>query len=152
MGRRLHGRGALFDTDPAGLAPRLVGLRPHAHRATPYEDPREPPLVVLSGARGLGKSAVLAELRDAYKGHTPVALIDCEHPEFAAPPSGRPAEAWSPVSQALLVVAEQLAVPVIGAGRIQFPRLMSGLVAVAAGGWGTPTPSGSGVRCSGSCC
>lgn len=135
MGRRLHGRGALFDADPAGLAPRLVGLRPHQHRTAKAEHPQELPLVVLTGARGLGKSAVLRELRDAYKGHTPVALIDCEHAEFAAPPSGRPAEAWSPVSQALLVIAEQLAEPVTGAGRIQFPRLMSGLVAVAAGGW-----------------
>ncbi|MEU6350194.1 hypothetical protein ABZ896_12785 [Streptomyces sp. NPDC047072] len=133
--RRLHGRGALFDTDPAGLVPRLVGLRPHAHRATPVEHPREPPFVVLTGARGLGKSAVLGELRDAYKGHTPVALIDCEAAEFAAPPAGHSAEAWSPVSQALLVIAEQLAEPVTGAGRITFPRLMSGLVAVAAGGW-----------------
>ncbi|MGW7296521.1 hypothetical protein [Streptomyces sp. NPDC054829] len=136
MGRRLHGRGALFETDPAGLAPRLVGLRPHQHRVTPYEHPQEPPLVVLAGARGLGKTAVLAELRDSYKGHTPVGLIDCEDAEFAAPPAGRPAEAWSPVSQALLVLAEQLAEQVTGAGRIQFPRLMSGLVAVAAGGWG----------------
>lgn len=135
MGGRLHGRGALFDADPAGLAPRLIGLRPHQHRTTKAEHQRELPLVVLTGARGLGKSAVLRELRDAYKGHTPVALIDCEHAEFAAPPSGRPAEAWSPVSQALLVIAEQLAEPVTGAGRIQFPRLMSGLVAVAAGGW-----------------
>ncbi|CCK28285.1 hypothetical protein BN159_3906 [Streptomyces davaonensis JCM 4913] len=136
MGRLLHGRGALFDTDPAGLAPRLVGLRPHQHRVTPYEHPRELPFVVLSGARGLGKSAVLGELRAAYKGHTPVGLIDCEDPEFAGPPPGRPAEAWSPVSQALLVLAEQLAEQVTGAGRIQFPRLMTGLVAVAAGGWG----------------
>ncbi|MFI5555641.1 hypothetical protein [Streptomyces sp. NPDC051738] len=135
VGRRLHGRGALFDADPAGLAARLVGLRPHQHRTTKAEHPQELPFVVLTGARGLGKSAVLRELRDAYKGHTPVALIDCERAEFAAPPSGRPAEAWSPVSQALLVIAEQLAEPVTGAGRIQFPRLMSGLVAVAAGGW-----------------
>ncbi|SDN10468.1 hypothetical protein SAMN04487981_103581 [Streptomyces sp. cf386] len=135
MGGRLHGRGALFDADPAGLAARLVGLRPHQHRTTKAEHPQELPFVVLTGARGLGKSAVLRELRDAYKGHTPVALIDCGHAEFAAPPSGRPAEAWSPVSQGLLVIAEQLAEPVTGAGRIQFPRLMSGLVAVAAGGW-----------------
>jgi hypothetical protein len=132
----LHGRGALFDTDPAGLAPRLVGLRPHQHRAHQVEHAQELPFVVLTGGRGLGKSAVLVELRDAYQGHTPVALIDCEDAQFAAPPSGRPAEAWSPVAQALLVIAEQLAEPVTGAGRIQFPRLMSGLVAVAAGGWG----------------
>ncbi|MGW7409326.1 hypothetical protein ACWGI9_37495 [Streptomyces sp. NPDC054833] len=135
MHRRLHGRGALFDTDPAGLAPRLVGLRPYQHRAHPFEHPAEPPFVMLTGARGLGKSAVLGELREAYKGHTPVALVDCADAQFAGPPADRPAESWSPVAQALLVIAEQLAEPVTGAGRITFPRLMSGLVAVAAGGW-----------------
>ncbi|MHB9859866.1 hypothetical protein [Streptomyces sp. YIM S03343] len=138
MDRQLHGRGALFDTDPAGLAPRLVGLRPYQHREHPLEHkpPEEPPFVVLTGARGLGKSAVLRELRAAYEGHTPVALIDCADGQFAAPPADRPAESWSPVAQALLVLAEQLAEPVTGAGRIVFPRLMTGLVAVAAGGWG----------------
>ncbi|MEU2773814.1 hypothetical protein ABZ646_12930 [Streptomyces sp. NPDC007162] len=136
MHRRLHGRGALFDVEPAGLVPRIVGLRPYHHRAHPLEDPGELPFVVLTGARGLGKSAVLGELRDAYQGHTPVALTDCADPQFAAPPAERPAESWSPLAQALLVVAEQLAEPVTGAGRIPFPRLMSGLVAVAAGGWG----------------
>ncbi|MFG3025913.1 hypothetical protein ACGFZQ_46775 [Streptomyces sp. NPDC048254] len=136
MHRRLHGRGALFDVEPAGLIPRIVGLRPYQHRAHPLEHPGELPFVVLTGARGLGKSAVLGELRDAYKGHTPVALVDCAEAQFTAAPAGRPAESWSPVAQALLVVAEQLAEPVTGAGRITFPRLMSGLVAVAAGGWG----------------
>ncbi|MEU1166201.1 hypothetical protein ABZ372_39695 [Streptomyces sp. NPDC005921] len=136
MHRRLHGRGALFDVEPAGLVPRIVGLRPYQHRALPLEHPGELPFVVLTGARGLGKSAVLGELRDAYKGHTPVALADCAEPQFAGPPAERPAESWSPVAQALLVIAEQLAEPVTGAGRITFPRLMSGLVAVAAGGWG----------------
>lgn len=135
MHRRLHGRGALFDTDPPGLAPRLLGLRPYQHRAHPFEHPAELPFVVLTGARGLGKSAVLGELREAYKGHTPVALVDCTERQFAGPPADRPAESWSPVAQALLVIAEQLAEPVTGAGRITFPRLMSGLVAVAAGGW-----------------
>ncbi|MEU5534009.1 hypothetical protein [Streptomyces sp. NPDC020362] len=136
MHRRLHGRAALLDVDPAGLVPRLVGLRPHQHRGHPFEHPGELPFVVLTGARGLGKSAVLTELRDAYKGHTPVALADCAEDQFAGPPEGRPAESWSPVAQVLLVIAEQLAEPVTGAGRITFPRLMSGLVAVAAGGWG----------------
>ncbi|MER7840829.1 hypothetical protein ABTY98_34255 [Streptomyces sp. NPDC096040] len=136
MHRRLHGRGALFDVEPAGLIPRIVGLRPYQHRAHPLEHPGELPFVVLTGARGLGKSAVLGELRDAYQRHTPVALVDCAEAQFTAPPAERPAESWSPVAQVLLVVAEQLAEPVTGAGRITFPRLMSGLVAVAAGGWG----------------
>ncbi|GAX52522.1 hypothetical protein [Streptomyces olivochromogenes] len=135
MHRGLHGRGALFDTDPPGLALRLVGLRPYQLRSSPYEHPKELPFVVFAGGRGLGKSAVLRELRDAYRGHTPVALIDGEERQFAGPPAERPAESWSPVGQALTTIAEQLAEPVTGAGRIGFPRLTSGLLAVAAGGW-----------------
>ncbi|MER6328030.1 hypothetical protein ABT298_01655 [Streptomyces sp. NPDC001034] len=136
MHTQLHGRGALFDAEPAGLAPRLVGLVPGRHRAHSLEHPDEPPFVVLTGARGMGKSAALGALRDAYQGHTPVALIDCAARQFAEPPTGRPPESWSPSATALLVIAEQLAEPVTGAGRIAFPRLMAGLVAVAAGGWG----------------
>ncbi|WP_406354561.1 hypothetical protein [Streptomyces sp. NBC_00658] len=135
MHRGLHGRGALFDTDPPGLAPRLIGLRPYQHRSTPYEHPKELPFVVFAGGRGLGKSALLAELRKACKGHTPVALIDGEETQFAGPPPERPAESWSAVAQALTTVAEQLAEPVTGARRISFPRLAAGLLAVAASGW-----------------
>ncbi|MFF1452596.1 hypothetical protein ACFVYF_31355 [Streptomyces sp. NPDC058274] len=135
MHRGLHGRGALFDTDPPGLAPRLIGLRPYQHRSAPLEHAKELPFVVFAGARGLGKSTVLGELREAYKGHTPVALIDGEDAQFGAPPTERPPEAWSPPAHALTTIAEQLAEPVTGAGRISFPRLASGLLAVAAGGW-----------------
>ncbi|WP_369234024.1 hypothetical protein AB5J56_19600 [Streptomyces sp. R21] len=135
MQSRLHGRGALFDPEPPGLAPRLVGLRPYQLRSSPYEHQKDVPFVVLAGGRGLGKTAVLGELREAYKGRTPVALVDGEERQFAGPPDERPAEAWSPVGQALTTIAEQLAEPVTGAGRIGFPRLVSGLLAVAAGGW-----------------
>ncbi|MFC3576937.1 hypothetical protein ACFOZ0_27405 [Streptomyces yaanensis] len=135
MHRRLHGRGPLFDTDPPGLAARLVGLRPYQLRSSPYEHQGDLPFVVFTGGRGLGKSALLSQLRTAYQGHTPVALIDGEEPQFAGPPPERPGEAWSPVAQALTTVAEQLAEPVKGARRIGFPRLASGLLAVAAGGW-----------------
>lgn len=131
----LHGRGALFDTDPPGLVARLVGLCPFQHGPTPLEYAKEPPFVVFTGGPGLGKSAVLGELRAAYQGHTPLALIDCEDELFARPPARRPIEAWSPVSQAVLTIAEQLAEPVAGAGRIAFPRLTAGLLAVAASGW-----------------
>ncbi|WP_413757677.1 hypothetical protein [Streptomyces sp. MMBL 11-3] len=131
----LHGRGALFDTEPPGLAPRLVGLRPFQHGPSPYEHARDLPFVVFAGARGLGKSAVLAELRAAYEGRTPVALIDCEAERFARCPAGHPQASWSPVAQALVAIAWQLAEPVADAGRIPFPRLATGLLAVAAGGW-----------------
>ncbi|WP_327748506.1 hypothetical protein OG920_26580 [Streptomyces europaeiscabiei] len=103
---------------------------------TAFQPPEEPPFVVLAGARGLGRSTVLRELRAACRGRTPVALIDGEETRFDRPPPGRPLETWSPAYEALSAIAEQLAEPVGGAGRITFPRLACGLLAVAAGGWG----------------
>jgi hypothetical protein len=140
----LYGRGALFDVEPTGLIPRLVGLRPYEHFATKPEHAEELPLLVLAGGRGLGKSAVLAELREAYtertrrgepRKRTPVALIDCEDEQFARPPHEENPESWSPVWQALLVLAEQLTEPVKAAGQLSFPRLTAGLVAVRASDW-----------------
>ncbi|MFI5475208.1 hypothetical protein ACIA6D_34005 [Streptomyces cacaoi] len=150
MHRRLYGRGALFDVEPAGLVPRLVGIRPYELHAEKPEHPAGPPLLVLAGGRGLGKSAVLAELWDAYTEHTrrgearrrtPVALIDCEDEQFARPPHEESPESWSPVWQALLVVAEQLTEPVRAAGQLTFPRLTAGLVAVRASDWSGRTDS-----------
>ncbi|MFF6781770.1 hypothetical protein [Streptomyces sp. NPDC012510] len=102
---------------------------------TAHQPPQDLPFVVLAGARGLGKSAVLRELWTAYRGRSPVALIDGEETRFDRPPPDRPAASWSPVYEALSVIAEQLAEPVARAGRIAFPRLASGLLAVAAEGW-----------------
>ncbi|MFE9622525.1 hypothetical protein [Streptomyces sp. NPDC006527] len=144
MHRRLYGRGALFDVEPAGLVPRLVGLRPYEHFAVKPEHPDEVPVLVLAGGRGLGKSAVLAEMWQAYtertrrgetRKRTPVALIDCEDEQFARPPHEENPESWSPVWQALLVLAEQLSEPVKAAGQLTFPRLTAGLVAVRASDW-----------------
>ncbi|MFD7134129.1 hypothetical protein [Streptomyces sp. NPDC059894] len=144
MHRRLYGRGALFDVEPAGLVPRLVGLRPYEHHAVKVEHPDSLPVLVLSGGRGLGKSAVLGEVWAAYtertrggeaRRRTPVALIDCEDEQFARPPHEESPESWSPVWQALLVLAEQLTEPVKAAGQLTFPRLTAGLVAVRASDW-----------------
>ncbi|MEU0676071.1 hypothetical protein ABZ330_24885 [Streptomyces sp. NPDC006172] len=144
MHGQLYGRGALFDVEPAGLASRLVGLRPYEHHAERVEHPGGPPLLVLAGGRGAGKSAVLAEILDAYterlrggepRKRTPAALIDCEDEQFARPPHAESPESWSPVWQALLVLAEQLTEPVKAAGQLTFPRLTAGLVAVRAGDW-----------------
>ncbi|MBE1599252.1 MULTISPECIES: hypothetical protein [Streptomyces] len=97
-----------------------------------YEHSDALPFVVLAEARG----TALRELRAAYTGRMPVALIDGEEARFDRPPQGRPPETWSPAYEALSAVAEQLGEPVGGAGRITFPRLACGLLAVAAGGWG----------------
>ncbi len=107
-------------------------------------------MLVLAGGRGLGKSAVLAEIWEAYtertrrgeaRRRTPVALADCEDEQFARPPHEENPESWSPVWQALLVLAEQLTEPVKAAGQLTFPRLTAGLVAVRASDWSGRTDS-----------
>ncbi|GHF86898.1 hypothetical protein GCM10018783_66860 [Streptomyces griseosporeus] len=147
VGDVLHGRGALLNAEPAGLVPRLVGLRPGELRAVDakeYARADELPVLVVAGGRGMGKTALLTAVCEAYEGvrrrnerqrHTPLAFIDCEHPAIARRRPNQPEESWSPVFQGLLVLAEGLGERVRHAGEVVFPRLMAGLVAVAASGW-----------------
>ncbi|MBT2493039.1 hypothetical protein J7E96_31950 [Streptomyces sp. ISL-96] len=129
MDRELFGREALLD----GLAPRLIGLPPRGFQKVPFEHRDDLPAVVLTGGRGMGKTAVLKRLHTAYRRRTPIALIDCERAEFTE----RTAHSlsWSPVTEALAELGEQLAPPVHGAGAVEFPRLAAGLLAVASLGW-----------------
>ncbi|OEJ25648.1 hypothetical protein AR457_15410 [Streptomyces agglomeratus] len=130
MDRELFGREAVLD----GLAPRLIGLPPRGFQKVPFEHRDDLPAVVLAGGRGMGKTAVLKRLHTGYKQRTPVALIDCERPQFAERPAQH-APSWSPVTEALAELGEQLAPPVHGAGAVEFPRLAAGLLAVASLGW-----------------
>ncbi|WP_328537341.1 hypothetical protein [Streptomyces sp. NBC_00344] len=136
MDRELFGRDALLD----GLAPRLIGLPPSGFQQTTLEEfggrRDDLPVVVLTGGRGMGKTVALKQLRTHYRGRTPVALIDCEHAGFAGIPSTDPrAPFWSPVTEALSTLGEQLGPAVRGAGAIEFPRLAAGLMAIASTGW-----------------
>ncbi|MBT2506485.1 hypothetical protein J7I98_11365 [Streptomyces sp. ISL-98] len=130
MDRELFGREAVLD----GLAPRLIGLPPRGFQKIPFEHRDDLPAVVLTGGRGMGKTAVLKRLHTGYRQRTPVALIDCERAEFIErPPEHSPS--WSPVTEALAELGEQLAPAVHGAGAVEFPRLAAGLLSVASLGW-----------------
>lgn len=138
MDRELFGREAVLD----GLAPRLIGLPPRGFQKVPFEHRDDLPAVVLTGGRGMGKTAVLKRLHSAYRRRTPIALIDCERAEFADQPTAHAnthphphSQSWSPVTEALAELGEQLAPPVHGAGAVEFPRLAAGLLAVASLGW-----------------
>lgn len=127
--RELYGREAIFGND--GLAARLTGLTPTGSARAAYEHRDDPPVVVLTGGRGMGKTAVLKQLRHVYREITPVALVDCE----AVVPPEDPGPGWTPVTGALPELAAQLTVRVHGARPVQFPRLSLGLVAVASISW-----------------
>ncbi|MFF9351472.1 hypothetical protein [Streptomyces sp. NPDC014734] len=129
MDRELYGRDAIFGAD--GLAARLTGLTPHGSAPVGYEHRDDPPVVVLTGGRGMGKTAVLKQLRHLYREITPAALVDCE---AVAPPTD-PGPGWTPVTGALPELATQLTTRVRAARPVRFPRLSLGLVAVASISW-----------------
>ncbi|MEV0493821.1 hypothetical protein [Streptomyces atratus] len=129
MDRELYGREAIFGND--GLAARLTGLTPYGSARAAYEHRDDPPVVVLTGGRGMGKTAVLKQLRHVYREITPVALADCE----AVTPPEDPGPGWTPVIGALPDLVAQFAARVRAAPSVQFPRLSLGLVAVASISW-----------------
>ncbi|GAA3394363.1 hypothetical protein [Streptomyces roseoviridis] len=129
MERVLYGREAVLHR--TGLAARLTGLGGEGLARVPYEHGDDPPVVVFTGGRGLGKTALLKQLRNTYKGATPLALLDCAHIE---PPADH-GPGWTEVTGALSELAVQLSPRVTGAKPVQFPRLSLGLVAVASIGW-----------------
>ncbi|MGW8603656.1 hypothetical protein ACWGLB_32470 [Streptomyces sp. NPDC055893] len=129
MDRELYGReAALHD---AGLVARLSGLTKHGASRVPFEHGDDPPVTVFTGGRGTGKTALLKEVRNRYKGYTPLALLDCAHIE---PPADH-GPGWTPLTGALAELAVQLSPKVLGARPVKFPRVSLGLVAVASLGW-----------------
>ncbi|MFJ8694327.1 hypothetical protein [Streptomyces roseolilacinus] len=129
MDRELYGREAVLE--PSGLAARLIGLTPHGFAGVRYEHGDDPPVTVFTGGRGMGKTALLKQIRNAYRRGTPLALLDCAHVE-------EPAEhgpGWSPVTGALAELAVQLSPRVLSAKPVEFPRLALGLAAVASISW-----------------
>ncbi|MFI8291952.1 hypothetical protein ACIGBL_22715 [Streptomyces sp. NPDC085614] len=129
MDRELYGREAVFHE--SGLAARLTGLTPKGFARTAYEHGDDPPVTVFTGGRGMGKTALLKQLRNAYRSATPLALLDCAHIE---PPADH-GPGWNPLTGALAELAVQLSPRVYAAKPVQFPRLSLGLVAVASIGW-----------------
>jgi hypothetical protein len=127
--RELYGREAVFQD--SGLAARLTGLTPYRFTRTAYEHGDDPPVTVFTGGRGMGKTALLKQVRNAYKGATPLALLDCAHIE---PPADH-GPGWNPLTGALAELAGQLAPRGFASAPVEFPRLSLGLVAVASTGW-----------------
>ncbi|WP_175412268.1 hypothetical protein [Streptomyces sp. TRM64462] len=129
MDRELYGREAVLD--PTGLAARLTGLAPYGFGGVGFEHGDDPPVTVFAGGRGMGKTALLKQIRNAYRGGTPLALLDCARVE--EPAAHGPG--WTPLTGALAELAVQLSPRVLSAKPVSFPRLSLGLAAVASISW-----------------
>ncbi|MFB7518200.1 hypothetical protein [Streptomyces sp. NPDC056144] len=129
MERQLYGRGAALDDD--GLVARLIGLTEGGAARVAYEHGDDPPVTVFTGGRGMGKTALLKEVRNRYKGVTPLALLDCAR--IDEPADHGPG--WTPVTGALADLAVKLSPRGPLVRPVRFPRLSLGLVAVASLGW-----------------
>ncbi|WP_327249767.1 hypothetical protein [Streptomyces sp. NBC_01320] len=121
-------RGDLRQRRTCGASDRS---RPYGSARTAYEDRDDPPVVVLTGGRGMGKTAVLKQLRHLYREITPVALADCE----AVTPPEDPGPGWTPVVVVLPDLVAQFATRVRAASSVQWPRVKASLRVSGASGW-----------------
>ncbi|MFE0703931.1 hypothetical protein [Streptomyces sp. NPDC058872] len=129
MERELYGREPVLRD--GGLAARLIGLAGRGGARVAYEHGDDPPVTVFTGGRGMGKTALLKEVRNRYRGFTPLAFLDCA--DVVAPADHGPG--WTPVTGALAELAVQLSPKGTVVRAVRFPRLSLGLVAVASLGW-----------------
>uniref|UniRef100_A0AAU3GXX9 ATP-binding protein n=1 Tax=Streptomyces sp. NBC_01401 TaxID=2903854 RepID=A0AAU3GXX9_9ACTN len=126
MGTLLYARDPLLQ----GLVPRLVGLAPDRRQLVPREHQDDLPVTLISGRHGMGRTAVLDALDQAYRGRIPLGRVDAERIEQARW-SGSSAANTSAVVEMMEQFVCELAPPVPGGGRTRFARLLPGLFAVS---------------------
>ncbi|MFI9597091.1 hypothetical protein [Nonomuraea sp. NPDC052265] len=134
----IHGRNGITDE----LVPALVGLKLNGEH-TSFRFPLRAPYIEIAGERGVGKTAVLKALEAGYSQSLPVVYVDLDRPDFGRPGLGaytlQPVPNASPVTDLFYFVKHELGMHVKRFGaRLEFPRLMYGLLAVTA--WTTTSP------------
>ncbi|MFP3990874.1 ATP-binding protein [Streptomyces sp. E11-3] len=119
----------LYARDPLlhALVPRLVGLAPAKRELVRQEHPGDQPVVLLTGRHGMGKTAVLDALDQAYRGRVPLGRVDVAEVDPARH-AGFPASNTSAVVEVLVQLVCDLA-PALS--RTGFPRLLPGLFAIS---------------------
>lgn len=123
----LRGRDELFSE-----VARLVGIDFKDDRRLPGRD--DPPVVVLMGGRGMGKTAALSEIAGAYGNRVPRVLLDLGDERYATRPAGPGADSPDPANAPLLRVLRDLEwdlEPQVRRQRLHFPRLSFALLAIA---------------------
>lgn len=126
---QLYGRDAVL----LHLVPRLIGLAHDSKKRVPPEYTGDMPVVLLTGRHGSGRTAVLEDLDQAYRGRLPLARWDFgrEGRRHRRSPEAEDVSNTSPVVEMLEELVTTLAPGAPQYGRIGFPRLLPGLFAVS---------------------
>jgi hypothetical protein len=96
--------------------------------------PRDQPIVVVVGGRGMGKTAALSEIADAYGNRTPRAFLDLASSRYAphVSPGHAGADEWdTPLIRILRALDWELGLKTRLGGRLRFPRLSFAMLAIA---------------------
>lgn len=126
----------LYARDPVlhALVPRLVGLARDKRELVAREHRDGPPAVLLTGRHGMGRTAVLDALEEAYRGRLPLGRADAGDAETDPEHwTGFVASNTSAVVELLVRLVCDLAPGSAAAAALRFPRLLPALFAVS--GW-----------------
>ncbi|MFC7303640.1 ATP-binding protein [Streptomyces monticola] len=126
---------SLYGRDPLlrALVPRLTGLAHDERSRTTREHQGDPPVVLVTGRHGMGRSAVLAELAAHYRGRLPLAHIRAVPPTAEPVPSAPSGPGVPAVAADTVELLAELVCALAPDLRRRFPVLLPGLFAVA--GW-----------------
>ncbi|MEU0219145.1 ATP-binding protein [Streptomyces sp. NPDC006265] len=122
----------LYARDPIlrALVPRLVGLAADRRELVAQEHRADLPVTLVTGRHGMGRTAILDSLEDAYRGRVPLGRVDAAEIEQVRW-SRSTAANTSAVVETLERLVCELAPTVPGAARLRFSRLLPGLFAVS---------------------
>lgn len=121
----------LYDRDELfTFVANLVGLSfKKPDRRLAHHDVR--PIVAVAGGRGMGKTAVLKEIADAYGNRAPYVRLDLAAKRYSGTRSDSDPGSDSALLRLLRDLKWDLELPVAHNTRIRFPRLSNAQVAVA---------------------
>jgi hypothetical protein len=121
----LYDRTKLFD-----LVASLAGLAMQEPRRVTEGHRSDPPVVVIGGGRGMGKTAALKAISNAYGNRVPRSYLDLANRRYA-PGHGDPNSGTSPLLRVLQDLQWDLEQKVRRGGELRFPRLSLVLLAIA---------------------
>lgn len=121
----------MYDRSKLGdIVASLTGLAMQENRRVSDGHRSDPPVVVVAGARGMGKTAALKTISLAYGNRVPRVFLDLASQRYSQE-HGDPKSGSSPMLRILQDLQWELEMKVRRNGRLRFPRLSLAMLAIA---------------------